>query len=117
MTGPVSMSAPGGNGGGFTFQADQIDAVIKKWQDLLDDLKTDAEDARNMAAVKAPGKEFASGDFAKLAIPSVKAFIDQNTKMQEYVENYVEALESAKKSMTNNEADTEAALKKTGEQA
>ncbi|MBN6035657.1 hypothetical protein [Amycolatopsis sp. 195334CR] len=117
MTGPVSMSAPGGNGGGFTFQGDQIDAVIKKWKDLLDDLDNDYTDAELMAAVKAPGKEFASGDFAKLAGPSVKAFMDQNQKMRDYVTNYIDALEAAKNSMTNKEADTEAALKKTGEQA
>ena len=108
--------APAG-GGGFTFDADKIDGVIKKWQDLQADLKRDFDDAHLMANVKAPGKEFASGDWEKLANPSGKAFLEQNQKMQDYVKNYIEALTAAKQKITTKESDASADLSKTGNQA
>ncbi|NBH09838.1 MULTISPECIES: hypothetical protein [Amycolatopsis] len=116
MANEVNMSAPAG-GGGFTFDADKIDAVIKKWQDLRADLKRDYDDANLMANVKAPGKEFASEDWEKLANPSGKAFLEQNRKMQEYVTNYIDALTAAKKKITTKESETQADMAKTGNQA
>lgn len=121
MGNEVSMSAPAnggpGGGGGFTFDADKIDGIIKKWQDLEADLKRDSTDANLMANVKAPGKEFASGDWEKLANPSGKAFLEQNKKMREYVRNYIDALTAAKQKITTKESDTQADLSKTGNQA
>lgn len=120
MGNEVSMSAPangGPGGGGFTFDADKIDAVIKKWQDLKADLKRDYTDANLMANVKAPGNEFASGDWEKLANPSGKAFLEQNKKMQDYVKNYIQALLDAKKKMTAADADHTGDISKAGTQA
>lgn len=113
----VTMSAPrqkssGGDGGGFTFDKDKIDAVIKKWTDLQVELKRDYNDANLMANVKAPGKEFASGDWEKLANPSGKAFLEQNQKMQDYVKNYIDQLTAAKQKIATNEAETQASLNK-----
>ncbi|WP_370945781.1 hypothetical protein AB5J62_42870 [Amycolatopsis sp. cg5] len=123
----ITMPAPTGNtpmpgggtpgGGGFQFDADKIDAVIQQWQDLLADLKADERDAEMMANVEAPGREFASGDWEKLANPSGKAFYAQNRAMQEYVEQYLESLQLAKKQITTQEAETEAAISKTGNRA
>jgi hypothetical protein len=116
MGNEVNMSAPSG-GGGFTFDADKIDGVIKKWQDLQTDLQNDAADANLMADVKAPGKEFASGDWEKLANPSGKAFLEQNQKMQEYVKNYIQALLDAKKKIAVADADHTGDISKAGTQA
>jgi hypothetical protein len=74
-------------------------------------------DARMMASVKAPGKEFASGDFAKSANPSGKAFLEQNARMQDYVKKYVDALLDAKKKIQTKEADVQADINKTGTRA
>jgi hypothetical protein len=106
------MSSSGGDGGGFTFDKDKIDAVIKKWTDLQVELKRDYNDANLMANVKAPGKEFASGDWEKLANPSGKAFLEQNQKMQDYVKNYIDQLTAAKQQIATNEAETQASLNK-----
>jgi hypothetical protein len=118
----VSMSAAatgsgGGSAGGFEFDPGKIDGVIKQWQDLQTDLKHDENDARAMASVKAPGKEFASGDFEKSATPSGKAFLEQNARMQEYVKKYVDALLEAKRKITTKEADAQADIEKTGNRA
>ncbi|WP_394360225.1 hypothetical protein [Amycolatopsis sp. SB7-3] len=116
----VTVSAPanpdkpasGGGGGGFTFDKDKIDGIIKKWTDLQAELKRDYADANLMANVKAPGKEFASGAWEKLANPSGKAFLEQNQKMQEYVKNYIDQLTAAKQKIATNEAETQASLNK-----
>jgi len=116
----VTVSAPanpdttksGGGGGGFTFDKDKIDGIIKKWTDLQAELKKDYADANLMANVKAPGKEFASGDWEKLANPSGKAFLEQNQKMQDYVKNYIDQLTAAKQKIATNEAETQASLNK-----
>jgi hypothetical protein len=118
----VGMSSPAtGSGntsaGGFEFDPDKIDEVIQQWQDLQTDLQHDENDARAMASVKAPGKEFASGDFEKSANPSGKAFLEQNARMQDYVKKYVDALLEAKKKITAKEADVRADITKTGSQA
>jgi hypothetical protein len=115
MSAPATAGTPAaasgsGQSGGFAFDPDKLDGIIKKWQDLHDDLTRDKQDAEKMAGVKAPGKEFASGDWEKSANPSGKAFLQQNAKMLQYVEDYITALQNAKKSITNNEADTRANL-------
>ncbi|WP_410647373.1 hypothetical protein [Amycolatopsis sp. cmx-4-54] len=107
---PDKPSASGG--GGFTFDKDKIDGIIKKWTDLQAELKKDYRDATLMANVKAPGKEFASGDWEKLANPSGKAFLEQNQKMQDYVKNYIDQLTAAKQKIATNEAETQASLNK-----
>jgi hypothetical protein len=116
MSSPATASG-GAAGGGFEFDPEKIDGVIRQWQDLQTDLKNDAVDAKSMAGIKAPGKEFASGDFEKSANPSGKAFLEQNARMQDYVKKYIEALQDAKKKITTTEADNQAAIAKTGKQA
>ncbi|RZQ65057.1 hypothetical protein [Amycolatopsis suaedae] len=111
--GNVNMSAPGG-AGGFQFDPVKLDAVIGKWKQLQEDLANDKADGELMANVKAPGKEFASGDFTKGANPSGKAFLEQNTKMREYVDNYVRALEDAKRKMQTGEEQAMADVNKSG---
>jgi hypothetical protein len=81
---------------------------------LREDLQNDRTEAEAMAGVKAPGNEFASGDFEKTANPSGRAFLQQNLKMQQYVQQYIEALENAKKSTVNTEDDMRDQMNKTG---
>lgn len=107
-------SGAGAAGGGYTFDADKIDAVIKKWQDLQIQLQADAQDANLMANVKAPGREFASGDWQGMANPSGKAFLEQNLKMQEYVNNYIQQLTDAKKKITTADQHAQEGIATTG---
>ncbi|WP_245788087.1 sister chromatid cohesion protein PDS5 [Amycolatopsis marina] len=119
----VSMRAPvakgtgapmPAEGGGYKFDPEQLDEVIRKWKALRDDLKNDATDAELMASVQAPGREFASGDFEKTANPSGQAFLEQNLRMQQYVQDYIEALENAKKGTENTEDDMREQINKAG---
>jgi hypothetical protein len=116
MTSPATGSG-GAAGGGYQFDPDKIDDVIRQWQDLQTNLMEDENDARLMTVVKAPGKEFASGDFAKSANPSGKAFFEQNKLMQDYVKKYIDALLEAKKKIVTKESDVQADITKTGNRA
>jgi len=117
MSSPATGSGAGGAGGGYEFDPEKIDDVIRQWQDLKVDLEHDRNDAKVMATVKAPGKEFASGDFAKSANPSGKAFLEQNARMQDYVKKYIDALLDAKKKIQTKEADVQADINQTGNRA
>jgi hypothetical protein len=105
---------PPGSGGGFSFDPDKLDAILQKWQDLQTGLKNDEADARLMAAVKAPGKEFASGDWEQKANPSGKAFLEQNAKMQDYVRSYIDALTAAKRKIVTQNAEAASDVDKIG---
>lgn len=94
----VGRSAGGGagGGGGYTFTPEEIDEVIRQWEDLREGLRDDLDEARTIASVRAPGNEFASGDFASAASPSGTALYEQTLRMIDYVERYIQALNQAK---------------------
>lgn len=92
------------SGGGYVFTEEEVDGLIKEWEDLLLELQTDEQHAENIRGVKGPGKEFASGDFQEAANKSGDLFLKQYDRMQKYVGEYIEALKKAKeKTATENE--------------
>ncbi|WP_236790382.1 hypothetical protein [Amycolatopsis sp. GM8] len=96
-----------GSAGGYKFDPDQVQGVINKWKTLLDDIETDIKQATTISQVRAPGAEFASGDFIKQgAGPSGDTLLQQHQRMREYVKNYISALEQAsgKIAQTDDEA-------------
>ncbi|SFP84533.1 hypothetical protein SAMN05421810_103589 [Amycolatopsis arida] len=104
----------GGASGGYRFDETQIDGIIQQWEDLLADLEADERDAESLAKVKAPGREFASGDFVSRANPSGKAFLEQSDRMRKYVQQYLDALKNAKKATATTEENAEADIRATG---
>ncbi|WP_377395589.1 hypothetical protein [Prauserella oleivorans] len=94
----VGRSAGGGagGGGGYTFTPEEIDEVIRQWEDLREGLEDDEREAENVANVQAPGREFASGDFQQAANPSGEALVQQTRRMKQYVEMYIAKLKEAK---------------------
>ncbi|WP_328605448.1 hypothetical protein OG943_36400 [Amycolatopsis sp. NBC_00345] len=104
-----------GPAGGYKFSADEVDSVITKWQDLLDNLNDDLANARVIATVKRPADEPASNDFIdKGANPSGQTLLDQHHKMVQYVNNYITALKAAKNKITVTEQENRDSLGKKG---
>lgn len=94
--GSTGTNSPGGGSGGYIFNPDEIDAVIKDWKDLYQGLEADEDEALNIANVEAPGLEFASGDFKGAAGPSGDALLKQVREMRDYVQEYIAALTRAR---------------------
>ena len=108
--GGAKAPAGGGGSGGYVFSPEEIDAVIKQWQDLYDELQEDERHAQSVADVKPPGLEFASSDFTDVAGPSGKMLLDQVQRMRQYVRDYIQALTDARDATqaTDENASTQA---------
>lgn len=92
---PIRVGS-GGSPGGYKFEPGQVDAVLKQWQDLYDELQKDISHARKIARVEPPGSEFASRHFVDSgAKRSGDTLLDQHKWMKNYVLNYIHALEDA----------------------
>ena len=106
-----------GQAGGYKFSADEVDAVIKQWEDLLKNARGDLEHAVTIRDVKAPADEFASNDFiGKGANPSGQSLVEQHQRMVDYTTNFITALKAAKNKITvaEQEAADAANIKNTG---
>ncbi|MBB4688624.1 hypothetical protein [Amycolatopsis jiangsuensis] len=107
-----------GPGGGYKFDADQIDGVIKQWEDMLADVQEDLQHAVAIRDVKPPADEVASHTFVSNgAFPSGETLVAQHQAMVDYTKNFVTALRAAKNKITveeQNAADA-ANLKKSGD--
>lgn len=92
----ISDQFDDGGSGGYVFSPEEIDEVIKQWEELLDDIMQDEDHVRTIATVQAPGREFASGDFKDAAGPSGEMLAEQTKRMRRYVSAYINALKNAK---------------------
>ncbi|PXY26645.1 hypothetical protein BAY59_18475 [Prauserella coralliicola] len=83
--------------GKWTFDAEQIDAVIGQWEDLLEDLATDQTAIRLMVdRLTPPSKDDPSGNFVDGLREGVRSLEDSNLSMIAYVEDFLGRLREAK---------------------
>lgn len=67
--------------GSFSFDPDELQSLIKKWEDLADSYLASTRTAREMATIEAPGLDFASEAHAEVANKSgvsYAAYLQQN---------------------------------------
>jgi hypothetical protein len=107
----------GGASGGYTFSPEEIDGIIRKWEDLLEELRADEWNAQVLEQVQPPGEEFASGDFHRVAKPSNQMAVEQYRRMQEYVKAYIEALRKAKEATQTTDENMQSDIAKAGQQS
>lgn len=115
---PPAPIQVGNNGtpGGYKFDPDQVQDVINQWQKLLDGLEDDLNNARQIAEVQPPGKEFASSDFIqKGAGPSGDTLLQQHQRMKTYVQNYIDALQKASGKIAQSDDDARKAAAQQGQ--
>lgn len=115
---PVPPVQVGGYGpaGGYKFSDGEVDAVIKQWEDLLADTRTDLARAITIRDVRAPAAEPASEDFInKGANPSGVSLVEQHQRMVDYTTNFITALKAAKNKITVAEQEAADSVKKKGD--
>lgn len=105
-----------GSPGGYYFEPDQVQSVINKWQSLLADLQQDRYNAQYVANVRAPASDPASNQFVSNgADPSGQTLLEQHSRMVEYVQNYIEALQKASGQLQQADADAQQAVNTSGQ--
>src|SRR5699024_2929458 len=92
------QASTGGGSGGYVFSREEIDGVIKQWEDLRDELEADLREANIIADVDGPGREFASGDFESAAHSSGRTLRNQMVRMRDYANEYLRGLKEARDS-------------------
>jgi len=108
------QASTGGGSGGYVFSPEEIDEVIKQWEDLRDQLEDDLNQAKVVADVDGPGREFASSDFESAARPTGRLLVEQTKRMSDYVNNYIRALKDAKNRTQAQDEQAEEDVETTG---
>lgn len=112
---PIQVGSNGPSGG-YHFEPDQVQSVIAKWQQLLQDLESDRQNARAIAFVGAPANDPASGQFINNgANRSGQTLLAQTERMIQYVQNYIAALQKASGAIQQADADAQQAVNNAGQ--
>jgi hypothetical protein len=81
--------------GSFSFDPDELRALIKKWQDLADSYHDSANSADSMATIQPPGHDFASASHASAANDSGASYIAYLTHNAQYCSQQAELFQAA----------------------
>lgn len=92
---------------GYEFDCAGVEAAHSEWKQLLEDLQKDAELARVLVELAAPGYEPASENMVSMGSRSGEEFLRHNTNMQKYVQAYVDNLAQARDKYLLHEAKTQ----------
>jgi hypothetical protein len=104
-------------GGKFTFNAEQLTDEIKKWSQLLDDLKEDARIALPMTMVKPAGSPLdkPGQGYTDTINASGQAYLRSNKQSQDFVSDYIQKLTAVRDGHVQTERANTDDLKKKGE--
>jgi hypothetical protein len=81
---------------GFVFDPAGVEAVLKDWYELKEELRFDKELAEPMIHVVGPGEEPASWSMAMRAAMSGACFLRHNKEMRAFVDQYIAALTASR---------------------
>ncbi|GAB2782428.1 hypothetical protein [Amycolatopsis magusensis] len=96
-TADAPAAAPGGAGGSFEMDAEELDAVIGLWEAELDKLVEDAQVIEDISwSFTPPATDDASVGYVNAGVDSIEALRSQNDSMLKYAQEYVKKLKAAK---------------------
>lgn len=104
-----STSAPSGGGtpaasGAWSFDRDQINHLIGKWEDLLDDCKKDREVLQDLRGGEPElSRDDPSTKYASLVLDGIGSIRQSNISMIKYIEDFVEKLKAARDGIQRTE--------------
>jgi len=103
--------------GHWEFDFDEMEAVIKKWRGLLDDLKEDRNKIRRIlqsCRTGQPSDDEPTMNYHARLIDGATAMRKSNQSMISYVSEYIEKLQDAKSEIAESDAAAGDALRSTG---
>lgn len=91
-------------GGSWSFDPDEIDAVLAEWKALAEELEKDHHGFFGLAhASYAPSGDMPSNEFMKALNDGVYSLEQSNRSMRNYVADFIEKLERAKGSIEESD--------------
>jgi hypothetical protein len=81
--------------GSFSFDPDELQSLIREWEDLADSYTASAREAQNMGRVTPPGEDFASEAHAKAANISGASYIEYLAKNSQYCNDQAQLFRAA----------------------
>ncbi|QUQ72035.1 hypothetical protein [Kutzneria sp. CA-103260] len=102
------------SGGKFTMAPDQLNDTIKQWNDLLDQLQTDARRGQGMVGLSAAGSPLdqVGQAFVNAANASGIAYLKANKAQQDFVTEYITKLTAVRDGHVQADQDGADHLKK-----
>lgn len=93
---PMPGEPTGGGGGGkFTFEPDEIRAIVKDWLDLAEEYDESIDKAEDLIMVQPPGDEYASQFHAQRASESGRLYVDSLIQKQDYCYSQAQKFQDA----------------------
>ncbi|WP_236788964.1 hypothetical protein [Amycolatopsis sp. GM8] len=106
----------GSAGGSFEFPSvEEIDAVLASWRERQDSITKRGDTLEFMVAsvYNAPANDDATTGYMGIWGTSLSQLRDQHKSMLDYVNNYIQKLEAAKKAKQTGEDETTDAIRKS----
>ncbi|EHY88750.1 hypothetical protein [Saccharomonospora azurea] len=99
------MAAAAGGGGSWSFDPEEIDAVIGEWKALLEELEADRAQVNSIvdALAVVPSEDTPTLGYVRALLDGVAGLEDSNFSMNEYVAEFVRKLEDAKKTISSTD--------------
>ncbi|MEY7972725.1 hypothetical protein AB8O38_12070 [Saccharomonospora xinjiangensis] len=97
--------AAGGGGGSWSFDKDDIDAVIKDWKALAKELEEDRLHLSSIssAVTQPPSEDEPSLGFMKSVLEGVSRMGESHESMYKYILDFIDKLELAKRSIVSGD--------------
>ncbi len=93
-----------GNGGSWSFNREEIEAVIADWKALAEELDEDRDHFVSMQQrSQPPSADHPSAEFMNALREGMSSLEDFNNSMRDYVAEFVDKLEAAKKSVIESD--------------
>src|SRR5690606_40082704 len=84
-----------GAAGSWSFDKEEIEAVIADWKQLEEQLREDRGSFQQAALVSPPSEDSPSQSFIRSLTDGLSALRDSNTSMHKYVKDFIDKLEVA----------------------
>ncbi|EHR52553.1 hypothetical protein SacmaDRAFT_4367 [Saccharomonospora marina XMU15] len=93
----MAGAAAGSVSGSWTFDREQIDSVIRKWEDLRDDCQRDRRSLYTLRdLVLSPSDDEPSSGYTRQVRESLASLLESNESMVVYIQDFLERLVKAR---------------------